>query len=103
VDSKISTDDNHNGDAWSGTVSQPVSYQGHVVIPEGSRVSGVVTSWVEGTHDSKAQLDLEVREVSIAGRSYGMTATTPTIVAGSKRAKKLGVVAGGAAAGAPGG
>jgi hypothetical protein len=37
--------------------------------------------------------------VTVDGRSYALTADTEPIVAGSKRAKKIGAIAGGAAVG----
>jgi hypothetical protein len=100
VDQNIATDDVRRGDAWSGTVSSPVYSGGRVVIPAGSPVSGIVTSSVEGTHSSPAQLALSVRQVSVNGRSVGLNADTQPIVAGSKRASKLGAIALGAGAGA---
>lgn len=100
LDSKISTEDANAGDAWTGTVSQSVYSRGRVVIPAGSPVRGVVTSSRHGTHSTRPQLDLAVRQVTVDGRTRAMHANTPAIVAGSKRAKKIGAIAGGAAAGA---
>jgi hypothetical protein len=100
LDSKISTEDANRGDSWSGTVSQAVVSNGRVVIPAGSPVQGVVTSAHQGTHSTRAELGLAVRQVTVDGRTRAMNANTQPIVAGSKRAKKLGAIAGGAAAGA---
>jgi hypothetical protein len=100
LDSKISTENNQRGDSWNGTVSQSVVSNGQVVIPAGSPVTGVVTSAAQGTHESKPQLGLAVRRVNVNGESRVMNADTPVIVAGSRRAKKIGAIVGGAAAGA---
>lgn len=100
LDSKISTEDAQAGDAWSGTVAQNVFSGGQVIIPAGSPVEGVVTRSAQGTHDTKAEIGLAVRRVSVNGEWRTMNADTPTIVAGTKRAKKIGAVAVGAAAGA---
>ena len=95
LDSQISTENANRGDSWNGTVTQGVGS-----IPSGSPVSGVVTSAVQGTHDTRPQLGLAVRRVDVNGRSYAMNADTPVIVAGSDRAKKIGAIAIGAGAGA---
>jgi hypothetical protein len=100
VDSKISTENNDRGDRWTGVVDRDVVSRNRVVIPAGSRVEGVVTTAAQGTHDSKAHLGLAVRRVYVEGRGHIVNADTPPIVAGSRRAKKIGAIAGGAAVGA---
>ena len=100
LDSKISTEDASRGDTWTGTVSQDVVSDGRVMIPAGSPVTGMVTSAVQGTHSTRPQIGLAVRRITVDGRSMSVNADTEPIVAGSDRAKKLGAVAAGAAAGA---
>ena len=100
LDSKLSTDDNQQGDTWSGTVAQSVTSGDRVMIPAGTPVSGVITMSQQGTHSTQAQMDLAVRTVEVDGRVRTVNANTEPIVAGSHRAKKLGAIAGGAAVGA---
>jgi hypothetical protein len=100
VDDKVSTEDANRGDGWSGTVSNDVVVDGRVLIPAGSAVTGMVTSAAQGTHSTRPHLGLAVRQVNIDGRWYPVRAETDPIVGGTKRAKKIGAVAGGAAAGA---
>jgi hypothetical protein len=100
LDSKISTETAHQGDSWTGTVSQSIYSGDRVMIPAGSPVSGVVTSAAQGTHDARPQISLAVRRVNLNGQSYVMNADTEPIVAGTSRAKKIGAIAGGAAVGA---
>lgn len=100
LDSKISTDDNQSGDTWNGTVSQDVVYGGRVIIPAGSPVTGVVANSTQGTHNNRPSVDLAVRRIDVNGRSHALNASSQPIVAGSNRAKKLGVIAGSAAVGA---
>jgi hypothetical protein len=100
LDSQISTEDAQRGDSWTGVVNQSVYSGNLVVIPAGSQVTGVVTTAAQGTHTSSAQLGLAIRRVDVNGRTRVMNAQTETIVAGSNRAKKIGAIAGGAAAGA---
>jgi Glycine zipper 2TM domain len=100
LETRISTDDNHSGDTWTGTVYRSVVSGGRVALPAGTPVSGVVVNSVEGTHDSRPQLDLAVRTVTVDGRTLRLNGETEPIVGGSQRAKKIGAVVGGAAAGA---
>ncbi len=100
LDSKLSTDDVHSGDAWNGHVSQDVYANGDLVIPAGTPVSGVVTSVRQGTHTTKPSISLGLRRATVNGRSRTLYAETPAIVAGSNRARKLGAIALGTAGGA---
>ena len=70
------------------------------VIPAGSTVSGVVTAVKPAEKGDRAMLDLGISSMSVEGREYATKATTEAIVAGSTRARNLGAIAGGAAAGA---
>ena len=99
LDAKVSTENQVRGDTWTGTVSQSVLSNDRVMIPAGSPVEGVVTGAAQGTHNSRATLDLAVRRVTVNGRMYRVNAETEPIVAGSHRAKKIGAIAGGAVAG----
>ena len=100
LDTQVSTENAQSGDTWSGTVSQSVIAGNRVVIPAGTPVEGVVTSSTQGTHDNRPEMSLAIRGVTVDGRTQAVNAVTEPIVAGSNRAKKLGVIAGGAAAGA---
>jgi hypothetical protein len=100
LNSAISTDNAHQGDSWTGTVSQSIASSNGVAVQAGSPVEGVVTSAVQGTHSTPAQLALAVRRVTVNGQSLAMNAESLPIVAGTSRAKKIGAIAGGAAVGA---
>ena len=99
LDSKISTEDAQSGQPWSGTVYRSVMSGGRVAIPAGSPVSGVVVQSVQGDHNTRPQIELAVRNVSVDGRSMRFSGETEPIVAGSDRAKKIGAIVGGAAIG----
>jgi len=99
LDSRIETDDAQEGQTWTGTIARDVFAGGRVVMPEGSRVEGVIMSVENGTHESKPQLALATREVGVNGNWVRMTAETGVIVGDSKKAKKIGAVVGGAAIG----
>jgi hypothetical protein len=63
-------------------------------------VTGVVSGVKGAQKGSRAFLVLAVRSVDVNGKSYSMSATADSMVAGSTRARNVGAVAGGAAAGA---
>jgi hypothetical protein len=72
----------------------------NVPIPAGARVNGVVRAVEPAERGSRAMLLLAVRSVEIDGKTYEVSAGTDSIIAGSTRARNVGAVAGGAAAGA---
>lgn len=88
------------GDAWHGTVANNVETQNGGMIPAGSDVNGVVTGAVSAKRGSRAMLDLSVRGIRVNGRDQAVIANSEPVIAGSTRARNLGAIAGGAAAGA---
>jgi len=100
VAAKITSETAQAGDTWTGTVKDPVIVGDRVVIPAGSQVTGVVTGAVPAERGSRAVLVLAVKSVEVNGRSHALSAGTDSIIAGSTRARNLGAIAGGAAAGA---
>lgn len=100
LDQSISSKTAAVGDAWSGTVSEPVHVGGAVVIPVGTPVTGVVTEAKPAERGDRAMVDLALKSVSVGGKRTSLTASTEAVIAGSTRARNLGAIAGGAAAGA---
>ena len=98
--STISSENAHVGDAWHGTVTENVMIQNGGVIPAGSDVDGVVMGVTPAKRGSRAMLDLGVRGIRVDGHDEAIVASAESIVAGSPRARNLGAIAGGAAAGA---
>lgn len=83
------------GTAWSGTV-----LSGRDGIPAGSSVSGTVTAVNPAKKGDRAMLDLGMSSIHVEGHTYAMQGSTEAVIAGSTRARNLGAIAGGAAAGA---
>ncbi len=101
VNTQISTKTAQVGDSWSGSVKENVIVGNTVVIPAGSIVSGVVNvAKPAAGKGTLATLGLAVRSISVGGRDHMVAASTEPIEAGSPRARNLGAIAGGAAAGA---
>lgn len=100
VMAKITSETAQPGDTWTGSVKDPVIVGDHVAIPAGSAVTGVVTGVQPAQKGSRAVLVLAIKSVEIDGKSHALSAGTDSLIAGSTRARNVGAVAGGAAAGA---
>lgn len=98
--STISSETAHAGDAWTGVVTAPVIVDDKVVIPVGSAVTGMVAGAREAERGSRAMLELAVEHVEADGKQHDVDAASEPVVAGSPRARNLGAIAGGVAAGA---
>jgi len=96
----VSSETAHRGDRWQGVVMVPVVIDGREVIPSGTAVEGVVVAAEEARRGSRARLQLGVRAVLVGDRRTTLRAQSEPVIAGSTRARNLGAIAGGAAAGA---
>ena len=100
LDQTISSKTATVGQTWAGTVSENVVVDGDVVIPAGATVTGVVTGAKPAKKGDRAMLDLALSEVNVGGKTTHLSGGTEAVIAGSTRARNLGAIAGGAAAGA---
>ena len=98
--SSVSSETAKVGDSWSGVVVSPVRADGHEIVGAGTEVRGTVTGAQEARRGSRAMLDVAIEEVVVDGRPLSLPAVTDPVIAGSPRARNLGAIAGGAAAGA---
>lgn len=96
----VSSETARIGDAWSGVIVDPVRAGGREVLAAGTEVRGTVTGALEAKRGSRAMLDIVVEEITVDGRTVPLNAVTEPVIAGSPRARNLGGIAGGAAAGA---
>jgi hypothetical protein len=98
LDETLSTRTTRVGSPISGSVSQPVIYDGVVVIPEGSRVGGVVTSISREPPVVSAELDA----LRVDGTLYSIRGvlTEAAMVRRSEMKDEAVKIGGGAAAGA---
>lgn len=88
------------GQEWSGAVSEAVTVGNMAPFPAGSTVHGVVDGVVPAAKGSRAVLVLRVTSITANGKTHNISATADSLIAGSTRARNVGTVAGGAAAGA---
>jgi hypothetical protein len=100
VSTHLTSETAQPGDTWTGTVKEPVVVGDKIVIPAGSTVSGVISGAKPAEKGSRAVLVLGVRSIDANGRTYAVSASADSIIAGSTRTRNVGAVAGGAAAGA---
>ena len=100
VSAQITSETAKEGDTWSGDVKEPVIVGNTVVIPAGSRVEGTIGGVKAAERGSRAYLLLSVRSVTVNGQSYDVSANSDSVIAASPRARNVGAIAGGAAAGA---
>jgi len=88
------------GDPWSGTLSEAIPLGSDGTIPQGSIARGVVVAARPAKAGDRAMLLLQMTSIEIGGKSYEVSGQSDSLVAGSTRARNVGAVAGGAAAGA---
>lgn len=100
VNAQITSETAQPGDAWEGTIAEPLIIGTAAPIPAGSTVRGVVKAVKPAEKGERAMLQLAITSINVGGKSHSVSATGEEIIAGSTRARNVGAVAGGAAAGA---
>ncbi len=100
IDQQISSETAHEGDSWTGKITEPVVIGTAAPFPAGSVVHGVVAGVAPAAKGDRAFLVLKITSIEAEGRSIGISAAGDSIIAGSTRKRNLGAIAGGAAAGA---
>lgn len=100
VNAQITSETAQPGDAWQGTVAEPLVIGTAAPLPAGTVVRGVVKAVKPAEKGDRAMLQLAITSVVVNGTSHAFGASSEAIEAGSTRARNVGAVAGGAAAGA---
>lgn len=100
VNAQITSETAQPGDAWQGTIAEPLVIGTAAPIPAGSVVHGVVKAVKPAAKGDRAMLQLAITSVEVNGKSHALAATGESMEAGSTRTRNVGAVAGGAAAGA---
>jgi len=96
----LSSETATEGQAWSGTMSEAVTVGNLAPFPSGSTVHGVVEAVKPAAKGDRALLILRITAIEANGKKHAISASTDSLIAGSTRARNVGTVAGGAAAGA---
>jgi len=92
----LSSEHASEGTRWNGVTTGPVMSGDKAVFDVGSVVTGTVTSAIPARRGDRAMLDLRIDRID----SKPVRASTDPVFAGSPRARNLGAIAGGTAAGA---
>jgi hypothetical protein len=100
MNTAITSETAQPGDAWTGTVKEPLIIGTSAPIPAGSVVHGVVRGAKPAEKGDRAVLVLAITSVEVNGQSQDLDATADSLIAGSTRARNVGAVVGGTAAGA---
>ena len=100
MNSALTSETASMGQEWTGTIAEAVVVGKMAPFPAGSVVHGVVDGVKSAQKGDRAVLVLRVTSIEANGKSHSISATGDSIVAGSTRARNVGAVAGGAAAGA---
>lgn len=88
------------GNAWSGVLHGALSVDGRTIVPAGSSAGGTVTNVLAAKRGERAMLDLGLSWFSVGGKEYRVNGSTPSVIAGSTRARNLGAIAAATGAGA---
>jgi hypothetical protein len=98
VDQEVSTKTNSSGDRFVASLAEPVTVDGKVVLPRGSRITGTVTEADSAGHvKGSAMLALTLDSITVHGDKYSL-ATSSYTEQGKGRGKRTGIGAGGGAA-----
>lgn len=98
----LQTNINQTGDAFTGTLAEPVEMEGKVLIPAGSTCSGVITKLVKGgTLKTSPEISFVVTEITTPkGKTYAVAVDSIYKKGRSHTGREVGMIGGGAAAGA---
>ena len=98
VDQSISTKENSAGDRFAASLAEPVTVDGDVVLPAGTKASGTVTQAESaGRVKGSAVLALTIDSITVHGKKYSVE-TSSFEEAGKGRGKRTAIGAGGGAA-----
>ena len=71
----LSSARNHSGDRFQATVDETITLDGKTVVPEGAEVQGTLTRVEDsGRVEGRAEMTLELEEVSLNGTTYSLKA-----------------------------
>jgi len=92
---------NHPGDEFAGTVAQPIVVGNRVVIPKGSEARLRLVEVKSAGHiKGQSELELELTQLTVNGRTYSVETSAYTRKGGSRGKRSAEVIGGGAGLGA---
>jgi hypothetical protein len=101
LDQGLSSDQSRSGDHFEATISQPVMIDDKTVIPEGTRVEGlVVDAHPSGRLMGRARLQLALESFELDRQHYQIHTSTASRVGGNHKKGNWAWIAGGGGGGA---
>ena len=101
VDQGLSSAENHSGDLFSASISQPVVVDGKTVISRGARVRGrVIEASSSGRLSHPGELRLALTSVEVEGNKYDLKTSSIDRQGASHETRDVELVGGGAGVGA---
>jgi hypothetical protein len=100
LDQSLASNRNTAGDHFAATVSRTISIDGKTVIPQGSRVEGlVVDAHGSGRLRGRARLQLALQTVEVEGKNYEIRTSSSHRVGGDHKTRNIAWIGGGAGGG----
>lgn len=98
----LQTNKNQEGDLFTGTLNGPLNLNGRTLIPDGSLFTGVITQLVKGgTLKTAPEIGFIITDFRLpGGKTYSVDTYTIYRKGRSHTARQVGMIGGGAAAGA---
>jgi len=97
----LSSKGSNTGDTFSGTVAQPISANGKVVVPEGSEASGTVAdAKALGHFKGGALLSVVLNSITVNGKTYKVETAAVSHTLKGKGKRSAVAIGGGAGLGA---
>lgn len=96
----LATKTTNVGDRFEATVASPVNVNGHLAIPEGTKVTGhVILAEQPGKASGRGQLQLSYDQMSFGGHTYDLGMRSQVYESDSGTKKDVALIGGGAVAG----
>jgi len=101
VDQTLSSAENHNGDGFDASISQPVVVDGKTVLSRGAQVRGrVMEASPSGRLNHPGELRLALRSVEVEGKTYELRTSSVDRQGESHEKRNVELIGGGAGVGA---
>jgi hypothetical protein len=101
VDQSLDTRTQKAGDRFTATLEEPVSVNGRVILPRGTRFVGAVTrAKSSGRLSGRSVLAVRLDSFRMNGKTYRVGSSTVSRMSGNHKKRDIGIIGGTSAAGA---
>ena len=100
LDQALASNQSRPGDHFDATVSEPIAIGDKVIIPQGTRVEGIVVDAREsGRLRGRARLQLALQAIELDGKQYQIRTTASHRIGGNHKKRNLAWIGGGGGGG----